>query len=199
MSGLPLRACKRAPLSSVVRRSLRTSFDRLGARCPGSCFAQAKQKPAPGRARAPGLRPEQERRGPGLGRSHSERKGEAWRSASEQLETLGDRGRCSPPNECRSACRRPATPSRTRVLGGTRACCRGAAPLAPQPAAALCLRCDVLVHVEKVARIVGAFDLHQPLVVLAVVVSNPAVVVILHEVDVAARLRIWRQGLVVIA
>jgi hypothetical protein len=41
-----------------------------------------------------------------------------------------------------------------------------------------------LVHVEGVSRIVGAFDLNQPLVVLAVVVSNPAVVVILHEVDV---------------
>ena len=63
----------------------------------------------------------------------------------------------------------------------------------------LCLRGDVMVHMEEVARIVGAFDLNQSLVVLAVVVPNPAVVVILHEVDVAARLRIRRQGLVVLA
>jgi hypothetical protein len=64
---------------------------------------------------------------------------------------------------------------------------------------ALSLRCDVLVDVEKVAGVVGAFDLNQPRVVLAVVVSDPAVIVILHEVDVATRLRIRRHGLVVVA
>ena len=53
----------------------------------------------------------------------------------------------------------------------------------------LCLWGDVLVYVEEVAGIVGPFDLDQPVVVLAVVVPNPAVVVVLHEVDVATRLR----------
>ena len=50
------------------------------------------------------------------------------------------------------------------------------------------LRCDVLVQVEEVVGIVGPLDLDEAVVVLAVVVSNSVVVVVLHEVDVAARL-----------
>ena len=50
------------------------------------------------------------------------------------------------------------------------------------------LRCDVLVQVEEVVGIVGPLDLDEVVVVLAVVVSNSVVVVVLHEVDVAARL-----------
>jgi hypothetical protein len=58
---------------------------------------------------------------------------------------------------------------------------------------------DVLVYVEEIVGIVGAFDLNQAIVVLPVVVSNSPEIVVLHEVDVAARLRIRRQGLVIIA
>jgi hypothetical protein len=50
------------------------------------------------------------------------------------------------------------------------------------------LRGDVLVDVEEVAGIVGPLDLNQPVVVLPVVVPDLVVVVVLHEVDVAARL-----------
>ena len=50
------------------------------------------------------------------------------------------------------------------------------------------LGCDVLVDVEEVAGIVRPLDLDQAVVVLAVVVLDLAVVVILHEVDVAAGL-----------
>src|SRR5690242_12424833 len=58
---------------------------------------------------------------------------------------------------------------------------------------------DVLVYVEEIVGIVGAFDLHQAVVVLAVVVSNSAVIVVLHEVDVAAGLRVGGQRVVVVA
>ena len=61
------------------------------------------------------------------------------------------------------------------------------------------LRCDVLVDVEEIAGIVRPLELNQAVVVLAVVVSNPAEIVVLHEVDVAAGLRIRRQCLVVVA
>jgi hypothetical protein len=50
------------------------------------------------------------------------------------------------------------------------------------------LGCDVLVDVEEVARIVRPLDLDQAVVVLAVVVLDLVVIVILHEVDVAAGL-----------
>jgi hypothetical protein len=50
------------------------------------------------------------------------------------------------------------------------------------------LGCDVLVDVEEVARIVGTLDLDQAVVVLAVVVLDLVVIVVLHEVDVAAGL-----------
>jgi hypothetical protein len=42
--------------------------------------------------------------------------------------------------------------------------------------------------VEGIAGIVGLLELNQAVVVLAVVVSNSVVVVVLHEVDVAAGL-----------
>ena len=58
---------------------------------------------------------------------------------------------------------------------------------------------DVLVYVEEIVGIVGAFDLNQAIVVLAVVVSNSAVIVVLHEVDVAAGLRVGGQRVVVVA
>ena len=48
--------------------------------------------------------------------------------------------------------------------------------------------CDVLVEVEEVAGIVGTLDLDQAVVVLAVVVLDFVVIVVLHEVDVAAGL-----------
>jgi hypothetical protein len=48
--------------------------------------------------------------------------------------------------------------------------------------------CDVLVDVEEVAGIVRPLDLDQAVVVLAVVVLDLVVIVILHEVDVAAGL-----------
>ena len=51
-----------------------------------------------------------------------------------------------------------------------------------------CLRGDVLVNVEEVAGVVGPLDLNQPVVVLPVVVADLVVVVVLHEVDVAAGL-----------
>ena len=47
---------------------------------------------------------------------------------------------------------------------------------------------DVLVDVEEVARIVGTLDLDQAVVVLAVVVLDFVVIVVLHEVDIAAGL-----------
>ena len=50
------------------------------------------------------------------------------------------------------------------------------------------LGCDVLVDVEEVARIVGTLDLDQAVVVLAVVDLDLVVIVVLHEVDVAAGL-----------
>jgi hypothetical protein len=50
------------------------------------------------------------------------------------------------------------------------------------------LGCDVLVEVEEVAGIVGTLDLDQAIVVLAVVVLDLVVIVVLHEVDVAAGL-----------
>ena len=50
------------------------------------------------------------------------------------------------------------------------------------------LRCDVLVDVKEVARIVGTLDLDQAVVVLAVVVLDFVVIVVLHEVDVTAGL-----------
>jgi hypothetical protein len=56
------------------------------------------------------------------------------------------------------------------------------------PLGAGCLWGDVLVDVEEVAGIVGPLDLDQPVVVLAVVVPDLVVVVVLHEVDVAAGL-----------
>ena len=49
-----------------------------------------------------------------------------------------------------------------------------------------CLWGDVLVDVEEVAGIVGPLDLDQTVVVLPVVVPDLVVVVVLHEVDVAA-------------
>ena len=58
---------------------------------------------------------------------------------------------------------------------------------------------DVLVQKEEIARIVGPFDLNQAVATLVVVASNPAVVIVLHEVDVTAGLRIRRQSLVVVA
>src|SRR5207302_10808763 len=42
------------------------------------------------------------------------------------------------------------------------------------------LRCDVLVHVEEIAGIVGPLDLDEARVVLAVVVPNSLAVVVLH-------------------
>jgi hypothetical protein len=45
--------------------------------------------------------------------------------------------------------------------------------------------------VEEVARIVGTLDLDQAVVVLAVVVLDFFVIVVLHEVDIAAR---WNQA-----
>jgi hypothetical protein len=50
------------------------------------------------------------------------------------------------------------------------------------------LRCDVLVDVEEVAGIVRPLDLDQAVMVLAVVVLDLVVIVVLHEVDVAAGL-----------
>jgi hypothetical protein len=50
------------------------------------------------------------------------------------------------------------------------------------------LGCDVLVEVEEVAGIVRSLDLDQAVVVLAVVVLDLVVIVVLHEVDVAAGL-----------
>src|SRR5215469_6712424 len=58
---------------------------------------------------------------------------------------------------------------------------------------------DVLVDVEEVAGIVGPLDLNQPVVVLPVVVPDLVVIVILHEVDVAARLCVRRKRLVIIS
>src|SRR5205814_6280893 len=71
--------------------------------------------------------------------------------------------------------------------------CPGAGAVAAfQSAGAGCLWCDVLVDVEEVAGVVGPLDLNQPVVVLAVVVPDLVVIVVLHEVDVAARLRVRR-------
>ena len=50
------------------------------------------------------------------------------------------------------------------------------------------LGCVVLIDVEEVAGIVRPLDLDQAVVVLAVVVLDLVVIVILHEVDVAAGL-----------
>src|SRR5579859_3832556 len=57
---------------------------------------------------------------------------------------------------------------------------------------------DVLVHVEQIAGIVRPLDLDQSVVVLAVVVADLVVVVVLHEVDVAARLGVRRKRLVIV-
>src|SRR5580704_12344040 len=57
----------------------------------------------------------------------------------------------------------------------------------------------VLVDVEEVIGIVLPLDLNQPIIVLAVVDLDLAVVVVLHEVDVSARLRIRSHCLVVVA
>src|SRR5580704_862591 len=57
----------------------------------------------------------------------------------------------------------------------------------------------VLVDVEEVIGIVVPLDLNQPIIVLAVVDLDLAVIVVLHEVDVSARLRIWSHCLVVVA
>jgi hypothetical protein len=48
------------------------------------------------------------------------------------------------------------------------------------------LWCDVLVQVEEVAGIVGPLNLNQAVIVLTVVVLNLAIIVVLHEVYVAA-------------
>ena len=50
------------------------------------------------------------------------------------------------------------------------------------------LRFDVLIDVEQIAGIVRALDLDQAVVVLAIVVLDLVVVVVLHEVDIAAGL-----------
>lgn len=49
-------------------------------------------------------------------------------------------------------------------------------------------RVDVLVEVEQVLGVVGALDVDQPPVVAAVVVLDTSLIVVGHEVDVAARL-----------
>ena len=98
---------------------------------------------------------------------------------------------CSPPNECRSA-----SPSRAWYAYAVAALALQTRSL---DGAALCLWCDVLVYVEEVVGIVGPFELNQAVVVLAVVVLNSVVVVVLHKVDVAARLGVRGQGVVVVA
>ena len=72
----------------------------------------------------------------------------------------------------------PRTWSAVLVIG-----CVGSAPRIRWP-----LGCDVLVDVEEVAGIVRPLDFDQAVVVLAVVVLDLVVIVILHEVDVAAGL-----------
>src|SRR5260370_24725210 len=57
----------------------------------------------------------------------------------------------------------------------------------------------VLVDVEEVSGIVLPLDLNQLIIVLAVVDLNLAVIVVLHEVDVSARLRIRSHRLIVVA
>src|SRR5215207_8128381 len=55
--------------------------------------------------------------------------------------------------------------------------------------------CDVLVHPEEVVRVVATFDLGEAVVVLAVVGTDPALIVAGHEVDVAALLGVGRNRL----
>src|SRR5712691_1025956 len=50
------------------------------------------------------------------------------------------------------------------------------------------LRLDVLVQVEQVVRVVRPLDLDEPIVVASVVSPDPVLVVLRHEVDVAALL-----------
>jgi hypothetical protein len=54
------------------------------------------------------------------------------------------------------------------------------------------------VDVEEIVGIVLPLDFDQLIVVLAVVVSNLAVIIVLHEVDVSARFRIRSHRLVVV-
>src|SRR3954465_14791677 len=48
------------------------------------------------------------------------------------------------------------------------------------------LWCDVLVQAEEVAGVVGPLDLNQAVIVLTVVVLNLVIIVVVHEVDIAA-------------
>jgi hypothetical protein len=66
------------------------------------------------------------------------------------------------------------TPSFLKACFGDYVIALGTWAGAGRPAA---LRRDVLVLVEEVVGIVCPFDLHQPVIVLAVVVSNLAVVI----------------------
>ena len=58
---------------------------------------------------------------------------------------------------------------------------------------------NVLVNFEDVVGIVLAFDIHESVVVTAVIRPNSFVVVIVHEVDVPADLRMGRYRIGVVA
>src|SRR3972149_1767140 len=60
-------------------------------------------------------------------------------------------------------------------------------------------RLDVLVQVEQVVRVVLPLDLEETLVVALVVRLDALLVVLGHEVDVPALLRVRRRGPVVVA
>ena len=52
---------------------------------------------------------------------------------------------------------------------------------------------------EQVVRVVSPLHRNQAVIVASVVVPNPGLVIVIHEVDVAARFRMGSCGLVVVA